>query len=62
MHIFSINMNGVLHHGPSDATIANILKEFTVDFLLKCYGLLVKGLHGQLLTQPEPVSNHIANT
>lgn len=50
-------MNRVLHHGPTDATIANLLKEFTVDFLLKCYDFLVKGLHGQLQTQPEPVGN-----
>lgn len=52
-------MNRVLHHGPTDATIANILKEFAVDFLLKCYGFLVKGLHGQLLTQLEPVMINI---
>lgn len=52
-------MNGFLHHGQhgSDTVIANILKEFTVDFLLKCYGLLVKELHVQLLTQSEPVSS-----
>lgn len=55
-------MNGALHHGPSDAAISNILKEFTVDFLLKCYGYLVKGLHMQLLTQTEPVRSSSRKT
>lgn len=39
-----------MHHLPTDDDISNILKEFTVDFLLKGYGTLVKDLHNQLLT------------
>lgn len=47
---FSINMKGLMHHTPTDEDISNILKEFTVDFLLKGYGSLVQILHSQLLT------------
>lgn len=43
-------MKGLLHHLPTDEDIANILKEFTVDFLLKGYGILVQDLHCQLLS------------
>lgn len=39
-----------MHHTPTDEDISNILKEFTVDFLLKGYGNLVQILHSQLLT------------
>ncbi|EFA04644.2 timeless [Tribolium castaneum] len=46
----TINMKGLLHHLPTDEDIANILKEFTVDFLLKGYGILVQDLHSQFLT------------
>ncbi|XP_044268612.1 protein timeless isoform X2 [Tribolium madens] len=46
----TINMKGLLHHLPTDEDIANILKEFTVDFLLKGYGTLVQDLHSQFLT------------
>lgn len=45
-----INMKGLMHHTPTDEDISNILKEFTVDFLLKGYGNLVHDLHSQLLT------------
>lgn len=45
-----INMKGLIHHTPTDEDISNILKEFTVDFLLKGYGFLVQELHAQLLT------------
>lgn len=45
-----INMKGLIHHTPTDEDISNILKEFTVDFLLKGYGSLVQELHAQLLT------------
>lgn len=45
-----INMKGLIHHTPSDDDISQILKEFTVDFLLKGYGFLVQQLHTQLLT------------
>lgn len=45
-----INMKGMINHTPTDDDITNILKEFTVDFLLKGYGLLVEDLHEQLMT------------
>ncbi|KRT80145.1 hypothetical protein AMK59_8236, partial [Oryctes borbonicus] len=45
-----INMKGLMHHTPTDEDISNILKEFTVDFLLKGYGSLVHDLHSQLLS------------
>ncbi|KAI4464273.1 timeout/timeless-2 [Holotrichia oblita] len=45
-----INMKGLMHHTPTDEDISNILKEFTVDFLLKGYGNLVQDLHAQLLS------------
>lgn len=45
-----INMKGLIHHMPTDDDISNILKEFTVDFLLKGYGFLVQELHVKLLT------------
>lgn len=43
-------MKGLLHHSPTDENISNILKEFTVDFLLKGYGSLVNDLYTQLLS------------
>lgn len=43
-------MKGLIHHVPTDDDISNILKEFTVDFLLKGYGFLVQELHAQLLS------------
>nr|WAM46967.1 protein timeless [Chrysoperla nipponensis] len=45
-----INMKGLMQHIPTDEDISNILKEFTVDFLLKGYSLLVEDLYKQLLT------------
>lgn len=48
-----INMKGLIHHMPTDDDISNILKEFTVDFLLKGYGLLVQELHAKLLTESQ---------
>nr|XP_022903307.1 protein timeless isoform X1 [Onthophagus taurus] len=45
-----INMKGLMHHTPTDEDVSNILKEFTVDFLLKGYGSLVHDLHSQLLS------------
>lgn len=45
-----ITMKGLIHHVPTDDDISNILKEFTVDFLLKGYGFLVHELHAQLLS------------
>lgn len=44
-----ISMKGLIHHSPTDEDISNILKEFTVDFLLKGYGYLVQDLHAKLL-------------
>lgn len=44
-------MKGLLHHTPTDEDISKILKEFTVDFLLKGYNMLVEDLYNQLLTQ-----------
>lgn len=44
-------MKGLIHHTPTDEDISNILKEFTVDFLLKGYGYLVQELHLQLLSE-----------
>lgn len=46
-------MKGLFHHIPTDDDISNILKEFTVDFLLKGYGFLVQELHAKLLTDKE---------
>ncbi|CAH1113832.1 unnamed protein product [Psylliodes chrysocephalus] len=45
-----ITMKGLMHHLPTDEDIANILKEFTVDFLLKGYGTLVNDLYTELLS------------
>ncbi|KAL1124145.1 hypothetical protein AAG570_001915, partial [Ranatra chinensis] len=45
----SMNMKALLHHIPSDEDISHLLKEFTVDFLLKGYGCLVEELRHQLL-------------
>lgn len=42
-------MKGLIHHTPTDSDISNILKEFTVDFLLKGYDSLVQELHAHLL-------------
>lgn len=43
-------MKGLIHHMPSDEDISNILKEFTIDFLLKGYGCLVQELHAKLMS------------
>ncbi|XP_068151908.1 protein timeless [Drosophila tropicalis] len=45
-----INMKGLVLHTPTDDDISNLLKEFTVDFLLKGYNYLVEELHIQLLS------------
>lgn len=45
-----INMKGLVQHTPTDDDISNLLKEFTVDFLLKGYSYLVEELHMQLLS------------
>lgn len=41
-------MKGLINHAPTDEDITNILKEFTVEFLLKGFGTLVHQLHSQL--------------
>jgi len=43
-------MKGLVQHMPTDDDISNLLKEFTVDFLLKGYNHLVEELHMQLLS------------
>ncbi|KAJ0181807.1 hypothetical protein K1T71_002529 [Dendrolimus kikuchii] len=45
-----INVQGLSHKTPTDDDISNVLKEFTVDFLLKGYNSLVQTLHNQILT------------
>lgn len=51
-------MKGLLHHLPTDDDVTNILKEFTVDFLLKGYGSLVQTLHSQLLSNMHVDTSH----
>ncbi|XP_055295111.1 protein timeless isoform X3 [Sitodiplosis mosellana] len=53
-----INMKGLVHHTPTDEDISNILKEFTVDFLLKGYGHLMQELHAKLLSDSD-LQTHI---
>ncbi|KAJ1520010.1 hypothetical protein ONE63_004241 [Megalurothrips usitatus] len=48
-HTNAMHMKALLHHTPSDDDISNLLKEFTVDFLLRGYASLVKVLHSCLL-------------
>ncbi|XP_072936507.1 protein timeless isoform X2 [Epargyreus clarus] len=45
-----INVQGLSHNTPTDDDISNVLKEFTVDFLLKGFNSLVRTLHNQILT------------
>lgn len=49
-------MKGLVHHTPTDEDISNILKEFTVDFLLKGYGHLMQDLHVKLLSDSDLVN------
>ncbi|KAK6632154.1 hypothetical protein RUM44_007184 [Polyplax serrata] len=44
-----VNIKAMAHHSPTNEDITQILKEFTVDFLLKAYGPLVQVLYTQLL-------------
>lgn len=46
---FRVNMKALLQHTPTEDDISHLLKEFTVDFLLKAFGLLVSELRLQLL-------------
>lgn len=50
-----MNMKALLHHTPTDEDISNLLKEFTVDFLLKGYGCLVQELFIQLLSHKQSI-------
>ncbi|CAL4125074.1 unnamed protein product, partial [Meganyctiphanes norvegica] len=45
----SIKAKALLHHHPSPEDITTLLKEFTVDFMLKGYANLVQGLRNQVL-------------
>ncbi|XP_048487863.1 protein timeless isoform X2 [Plutella xylostella] len=45
-----INVQGLARKIPTDDDISNILKEFTVDFLLKGYNSLVRTLYTQIIT------------
>ncbi|XP_063530758.1 protein timeless-like [Cydia strobilella] len=45
-----INVQGLTNKVPTDDDICYVLKEFTVDFLLKGYNSLVQTLHSQILT------------
>ncbi|XP_063380281.1 protein timeless-like [Cydia fagiglandana] len=45
-----INIQGLTHKAPTDDDLSYVLKEFTVDFLLKGYNSLVQTLHSQILT------------
>ncbi|XP_065343763.1 protein timeless isoform X3 [Cloeon dipterum] len=46
-----LNVKALMQHTPTDEDISHLLKEFTVDFLLKGYGPLVQELHLQLLSE-----------
>ncbi|KAF4523326.1 hypothetical protein B566_EDAN011806 [Ephemera danica] len=46
-----LNIKALMHHTPTDEDISHLLKEFTVDFLLKGYGPLVQELHAQMLSE-----------
>lgn len=49
-------MKGLVHHTPTDEDISNILKEFTVDFLLKGYSQLMQEFYLKLLSDVNLVS------
>ncbi|XP_013200570.1 protein timeless [Amyelois transitella] len=49
----TINIQGLSHKTPTDDDISNIMKEFTVVFLLKGYNSLVQTLHDQILTNKQ---------
>lgn len=48
-----INVQGLVHKTPTDDDISNILKKFTVDFLLKGYNSLVQTLYSEILTNQQ---------
>jgi timeless protein len=45
-----LKVKALIHHVPTDEDIADLLKEFTVDFLLKSYPSLVTDLRKQLMS------------
>lgn len=47
-----VNIKALLHHTPTEDDVSHLLKEFTVDFLLKAYGTLVSEMRYQLLQDP----------
>lgn len=53
-------MKGLVHHTPTDEDISNILKEFTVDFLLKGYGHLMRELYSKLLSDLDLVKKFVS--
>lgn len=44
-----VNIKALLHHTPTEDDITHILKEFTVDFLLKAFGTVITELRQQLM-------------
>lgn len=51
-------MMGLTQHTPTDDDISNLLKEFTIDFMLKGFGNLVGELHAQLLITTDLVTTN----
>ena len=49
----SLKVKALVHHVPTDEDIADLLKEFTVDFLLKGYPSLVMDLRKQLMSDED---------
>lgn len=45
----SIKAKALLHHHPTADDISNLLKEFTVDFMLNGYSNMVQGLRLQVM-------------
>lgn len=53
---------GLTQHTPTDEDISNLLKEFTIDFMLKGFGNLVGELHAQLLIPSDLVTTTLCFT
>ena len=49
LFVNNIQVKALVHHVPTEEDISDLLKEFTVDFLLKGYSTLVEALRKQLL-------------
>lgn len=54
-----MNMMGLTQHTPTDDDISNLLKEFTIEFMLKGFGNLMGDLHAQLLFSTDSVTTNI---